>query len=40
MTAEIMDLTGTIVAVTGASAGIGRATARLLAAAAKVERHR
>lgn len=31
MTAETRDLTGTVVAVTGASAGIGAATARLLA---------
>jgi NADP-dependent 3-hydroxy acid dehydrogenase YdfG len=30
MTAETRDLTGTVVAVTGASAGIGAATARLL----------
>jgi NADP-dependent 3-hydroxy acid dehydrogenase YdfG len=37
MTAESRDITGTVVAVTGASAGIGRATARLLAeAGAKV----
>ena len=37
MSAELRDLTGTVVAVTGASAGIGRATARqLVEAGAKV----
>ena len=33
MTAEMRDITGTVVAVTGASSGIGAATARLLVAA-------
>jgi NADP-dependent 3-hydroxy acid dehydrogenase YdfG len=33
VTAEIRDITGTVVAVTGASSGIGAATARLLVAA-------
>lgn len=33
MTAELRDITGTVVAVTGASSGIGAATARLLVAA-------
>jgi NADP-dependent 3-hydroxy acid dehydrogenase YdfG len=33
MTAEVRDIAGTVVAVTGASSGIGAATARLLAAA-------